>query len=144
MKKGFKVLVIIFAILLVVLLLIVAMSIPRGVKLNHGAVAYIKDAVPKGGSGKMAKVFDICRRLGSIKHLSEPEGAVYGCAYLGIGVATFGNYEAQAHGSRSNFVVSMAHGRSTNSEFFRMFSPRQKQRFLNDWLETIPSCFTVQ
>lgn len=118
MKKVFMILGVIFAVILVVIAIAAAIFIPRALKLDREAVAYIKDAVPKivtnwksqelvdratpelmsaaGSRDKVDRMFVWFQELGSFKHLDEPEGMVTTSSYTGTGTVTLGNYKAQA------------------------------------------------
>ncbi len=118
MKKLFTVLGVIFAVVLAIIAIAAAIFIPRALKLNREATAYIQDAVPKivghwnsqelvdratpellaaGESrDKLDKLFVMFQRLGSFKHLDQPRGMVVSSAYTGTGTVTLGNYKAQA------------------------------------------------
>lgn len=118
MKKLFTILGVIFAVILVIIGIAAAIFIPRTLKLDREATAYIQEAVPKivtnwnsqelvdratpellaaGGSrDKIDRLFEMFQRLGSFKHLDKPKGIVTSSAYTGTGTVTLGNYKAQA------------------------------------------------
>jgi hypothetical protein len=118
MKKVFTILGVIFALIVALVVIVAVIFIPRALKLDHEAVAYLKDAVPKivtnwksqelvdratpelmaaaGSRDKIDRMFIWFQQLGSFKHLDEPEGVVTTSAYTGTGTVTLGNYKAQA------------------------------------------------
>jgi len=118
MKKILVILGTIFAIILVIIGIAAAIFIPRALKLDHEAMAYIKEAVPKivtgwksqelvdratpelldaaGSRDKVDRMFGWFQQLGSFKHLDEPEGMVTTSSYTGTGTVTLGNYKARA------------------------------------------------
>jgi len=118
MKKLFTILGVIFAVIIVVFIIAAAIFIPRTLKLDHEATAYIQDAVPKivtnwnsqelvdratpelmaatKSRDQVDRLFVMFRQLGSFKHLDKPEGTVVSSAYTGTGTVTVGNYKAQA------------------------------------------------
>jgi hypothetical protein len=118
MKKLFAILGIIFAVIVGIIVIAAAIFIPRTLKLDREATAYIQDAVPKivtnwnsqelvdratpellaakDTRDKIDRLFVMCQRLGSLKHLETPKGTVVSSAYTGTGMVTLGNYKAQA------------------------------------------------
>ena len=114
----FTILGVIFAVIIVVFIIAAAIFIPRTLKLDHEATAYIQDAVPKivtnwnsqelvdraapelmataKSRDQIDRLFVMFRQLGSFKHLDKPEGTVVSSAYTGTGTVTVGNYKAQA------------------------------------------------
>jgi hypothetical protein len=117
MKKLFTILGIIFATIIVIIIIAAAIFIPRTLKLDHEATVYIQNAVPKivtnwnsqelvdratselldaKSRDKIDSAFVIFKRLGSLKHLDTAQGLVTTGTYTGTGVATIGNYNAQA------------------------------------------------
>jgi hypothetical protein len=116
MKKLFTILGVIFTVIIVIIVIAAAIFIPRTLKLDREATAYIQDAVPKivtnwnsqelvdratpellaaGESrDKLDRLFIMFQRLGSFKHLDKPEGTVVSSAYTGTGTVTTGNYKA--------------------------------------------------
>lgn len=108
----------IFAIIVVVIGVAAAIFIPRGIKLDHEAVAYIRDVVPaiaasadgqalveratptlaaalRSGS-ELDKLSAAFRELGTLKHLDDLKGRVSTTTVSGDGIQTFGIYTAQA------------------------------------------------
>jgi len=81
-------------------------------------VIYIQDAVPKivtnwnsqelmdratpellaavKKNDELDRLFIMFKRLGSLKHLDQPEGTVVSSTYTGTGTVTFGNYKTHA------------------------------------------------
>lgn len=120
MKKFFLILGGIFASILAVIVIAAAIFIPRSLKLDRDATAYIQDAVPKivahwnsqelvsratpnllsaaKSRDGIDRLFVMFQQLGSLDHLGIPKGEVESSAFSGAGVATFGNYTV-----RSNF-----------------------------------------
>jgi len=118
MKKLFTILGVIFAVIIVVFIIAAAIFIPRTLKLDHEATAYIQDAVPKivtnwnsqelvdratpelmaatKSRDQVDRLFVMFRQLGSFKHLDKPEGTVVSSAYTGTGTVTVGSYKAHA------------------------------------------------
>jgi hypothetical protein len=118
MKKLFTILGIIFATIIVIIVIVAAIFIPRALKLDHEATAYIQDAVPKivtkwssqelvdratpellaaaKKDNALDRLFVMFQQLGSFKHLDTPQGVVTSTAFTGEGTATVGNYTAKA------------------------------------------------
>lgn len=118
MKNFFTVLGIIFAVILAVFLIAAVIFIPRALKLNHEAAAYIQTEVPKivanwspqeltnqATAGFLAaakspdevdRLFKMFSQLGTLKHLDTPNGTVFSGAYTGTGAVTIGNYAVRA------------------------------------------------
>jgi hypothetical protein len=118
MKKLFTILGVIFAVIIAIFIIAAAIFIPRTLKLDHEAVSYIQDAVPKivtnwnsqelidratpellaaaKKNDEIDRLFVMFQRLGSFKHLDKPEGTVVSSAYTGTGTVTVGNYKAHA------------------------------------------------
>src|ERR1019366_8904339 len=107
MKKLFTILGVIFAVIIVIIVIAAAIFIPRALKLDREATAYIQDAVPKivtnwssqelvdratptlidaaKSRDQLDRLFVMFRQLGSFKHLNKPEGAVVNSAFTGEG-----------------------------------------------------------
>ncbi len=116
MKKLFIILGAIFMGIIVIIVIAAAIFIPRTLKLDHEATAYIQDAVPKivtnwnsqelvdratpellaaaKKNDELERLFVMFRQLGSFKHLDKPEGTVVSSAFTGEGTVTVGNYTA--------------------------------------------------
>lgn len=114
MKKLFTILGIIFATIIVIIVIAAVVFIPRTLKLDHEATAYIQDAVPKivtdwnsqelvdratpellaaaKKNDELDRLFVMFRQLGSFKQLDKPEGIVVSSAFTGEGTVTLGNY----------------------------------------------------
>jgi hypothetical protein len=129
MKKLFTILGVIFAVIIVIVLIAAAIFIPRTLKLDREATAYIQDAVPKivtnwnsqelvdratpellaaGKSrGNIDSLFVMFQRLGSLKHLDTPKGIVTSGTYTGTGMVTLGNYKAQAEFEKGEATVEI-------------------------------------
>jgi hypothetical protein len=117
MKKIFLILGGIFAVILVVLGIVAAIFIPRLIKLDREATAYIKDAVPRIAANwdsqdlvdratpellsaaktrkEIDRLFVLFRHLGALKHLDKPKGMVSWRTFTGTGTVTFGNYTVE-------------------------------------------------
>ena len=115
MKKVFNILGIIFAVIIVIIVIAAAIFIPRAIKLDREATAYIKDAVPKivtnwksqelvdratpqllasvTSRDMIDRMFVMFQRLGSLKNLETPKGTVVSYANTGTGAITVGNYK---------------------------------------------------
>jgi hypothetical protein len=118
LKKFFTILGGIFAAMIVILIIVIAIAIPRTLKLEHSGAAYIQVAVPKiakhwnprelteraspgllsslGHHKQVDRLFVLFRRLGALRHLGKPKGSVYTGYFPGSGDATVGNYTVQA------------------------------------------------
>jgi hypothetical protein len=118
MRKLFTILGVIFATIVVIIIIAAAIFIPRTLKLDHEATAYIQDAVPKivinwssqelidratpellataKENDQLDRLFVMFQQLGSLKHLDTPEGVVTSSAFTGEGAVTIGNYTAKA------------------------------------------------
>src|SRR5712675_228537 len=103
MKKLFTILGVIFAVFIVIFIIAAVIFIPRTLKLDHEATAYIQDAVPKivtnwnsqelvdratpdlisaaKSRDQIDRLFVMFRQLGSFKHLDKPEGTVISSTY---------------------------------------------------------------
>lgn len=117
MKKLLIVLGGVFAVIIILIIIAAAIFIPRAIKLDHQATAYLKDAVPKivdhwnsqepvsratpqlmsvaKSQDEIDRLFVMFGQLGSLKHLEDPKGAVYTGTYMGQGTATIGNFTVQ-------------------------------------------------
>jgi hypothetical protein len=124
MKKLFIVLGVIFAVVIVVIGIALAIFIPRTIRLDREARAYIQESVsnivvhwnsqefvdratPKlleeGKSrDKIDKIFVQFKKLGSFKGLGTLHGSVGTSAFTGDGVVTLGNYTADADFERGS------------------------------------------
>ena len=129
MKKLFTILGIIFAVILAVIVIAAAIFIPRALKLDHEAVAYIQDAVPKivanwnsqelvdratpdlmdaaKSRDELDRVFVMASKLGALRQLDTPEGRIYSSAYTGTGVVTLGDYEAKAEFEKGTATIQI-------------------------------------
>jgi hypothetical protein len=129
MKKLFTILGVIFAVIIVIVVIAAAIFIPRTLKLDREATAYIQDAIPKivtnwnsqelvdratpellaaGKSrDKIDSLFVMFQRLGSLKHLDKPEGTVVSSAFTGTGTVTLGNYKAQAEFEKGEATIEI-------------------------------------
>ena len=129
MKKLFTILGIIFAAFIAIIVLAAAIFIPRALKLDHEATAYIQDAVPKivtnwnsqelvdratpeliaaaKKNDDLDRLFVMFRQLGSFKQLDKPEGMVVSSAYTGEGTVTLGNYIAQADFEKGKATIKI-------------------------------------
>jgi hypothetical protein len=118
MKKLLIILGGIFLVIIVAVGIAAAIWIPRGLKLDRQAKAYIQDAVPKivehwssqelvdratpalvsaGGSRKdIDRLFAMFQKLGNLKQLDTPEGTVGSQWFSGEGTVTLGTYTARA------------------------------------------------
>ena len=118
MKKLFTILGVIFAVVIGIIVIAAAIFIPRTLKLDREATAYIQDAVPKivtnwssqelvdratpelmdavKSRDELDRLFVMFRQLGSFKHLDKPEGTVVSSAFTGTGTTTVVNYSAHA------------------------------------------------
>ena len=118
MKQFLTILGGIFAVILVVIIVALAIFIPRAFKLDRDATAYIQNVVPKivahwnaqelvdratpellsaaKSPEDIGRLFVMFRRLGALKRLDTPKGSVYSGAFTGSGSVTIGNYTAQA------------------------------------------------
>jgi hypothetical protein len=116
MKKLFIILGVIFATFILILIIVAAIFIPRTLKLDREATAYIEDAVPKivthwnsqelidratpelieasKSTDATARLFEMFQKLGSFQHLDKPLGVVVSSAFTGSGTVTLGNYTA--------------------------------------------------
>ena len=129
MKKLFTILGVIFAVIIVIIVIAAAIFIPRTLKLDREATAYIQDAVPRivtnwnsqelvdratpellaaGKSReKIDNIFVMFQRLGSFKHLDKPEGTVVSSAFTGTGMVTIGNYKTQAEFEKGEAMIEI-------------------------------------
>jgi hypothetical protein len=129
MKKVFTILGAIFAVILVIIVIAAAIFIPRALKLDRDATAYIQSEVPKivehwnpqalsdRASPELLKVpkykdeidryFEMFSKLGALKHLDAPKGAVYSGTYTGTGSYTVGNYTAGADFEKGKATIKM-------------------------------------
>lgn len=118
MKKFFTILGAIFAAILIIVIIAVALFIPRALKLDREATSYIQDVAPKiveqwnaqelvdratpellsaaKSRDELDRLFIMFRQLGRLKHLDTPKGAVTSGAFSGTGPVTIGNYTAAA------------------------------------------------
>ena len=115
--------------IIVITVIAAAIFIPRTLKLDREATAYIQDAVPKivtnwnsqelvdratpelmaaGKSrGNIDSLFVMFQRLGTFKHLETPKGTVVSSAYTGTGTVTIGNYKAQAEFEKGEATIEI-------------------------------------
>ena len=129
MKKLFTILGIIFATIIAIIVIAAAIFIPRALKLDHEATAYIQDAVPKivtnwnsqelvdratpellaaaKKNDELARLFVMFRQLGSFKQLDKPEGMVVSSAYTGEGTVTLGNYTAHGDFEKGKAIIKI-------------------------------------
>ena len=129
MKKLFAILGVIFAVIIVIIVIAAAIFIPRTLKLDREATAYIQDAVPKivtnwnsqelvdratpelmaaaKSRDKIDRLFVIFQRLGSLKHLDKPKGTVGSSAFTGAGTVTLGSYTAQAEFEKGEATIEI-------------------------------------
>jgi hypothetical protein len=118
MKKLFTILGVIFTVIIAIIVIAAVIFIPRTLKLDREATAYIQDAVPKivtnwdsqelvdratpelidaaKSRDEIDRLFVMFHQLGSFKHLDKPEGTVVSSAFTDTGTVTVGNYSAQA------------------------------------------------
>ena len=137
MKKLFAILGVIFAVIIVIIVIAAAIFIPRTLKLDREATAYIQDAVPKIvtnwnsqelvdratpeliAAGKshdeMDRLFVMFRQLGSFKHLDKPEGTVVSSAFTGSGTVTVGNYTAHGEFEKGTATIKIQLRRVDNT-----------------------------
>ena len=129
MKKLFTILGIIFATIIVFIVIAAAIFIPRTLKLDREATAYIQDAVPKivtnwssqelidratpglidsaKSHDQLDRLFVMFRQLGSFKQLDKPEGMVVSSAYTGEGTVTLGNYTAHGDFEKGKATIKI-------------------------------------
>jgi hypothetical protein len=129
MKKLFFILGVIFAVIIAIIVIAAAIFIPRTLKLDREATAYIQDAVPKivtnwnsqglvdqatpelmnsvKSRDELDRLFVMFRQLGSFKHLDKPEGAVVSSAFTGEGTVTLGNYTAQGDFEKGKATIKI-------------------------------------
>ncbi len=118
MKKLLTILGGIFAVIIVILVTVAVIFIPRALKLDREATAYIQDIVPKIVTGwnsqalidratpellsatnsgeDIGRLFVMFQQLGFLRHLDTPKGQVVSSAFSGTGTVTLGNYTARA------------------------------------------------
>jgi hypothetical protein len=129
MKKLFVILGVIFAVIIGIVVIVAAIFIPRALKLDREATAYIQDAVPKivanwnsqeladrstpellhaaKSPDEIKRLFVMFSQLGSFKHLDKPVGSVFSSAFTGSGTVTVGNYSANAEFEKGPAVIKI-------------------------------------
>lgn len=129
MKKFFAILGGIFAAMIVILVIVIAIAIPRALKLEHNGAAYIEMAVPKiakhwnlreltdraspgllsslGHHKQVDRLFVLFRQLGTLRHLGKPKGSVYTGDFPGSGYGTVGNYTVQAEFAKGAATIDI-------------------------------------
>lgn len=129
MNKVFTILGVTFAVILVVIVIAAAIFIPRALKLDHDATAYIQSAVPQivaqwnpqalsdratpellkdpKYKDEVDRYFEMFSKLGALKHLDTPKGTVYSGAYTGTGAYTLGNYAAEAEFEKGKATIKI-------------------------------------
>lgn len=129
MKKVFEILGMIFAVVLVIVVIAAVILIPRALKLNNEATAYVQGAVPKivehwnpqelssratfelltamKSQGETNQLFLMFGKLGALKHLEPPKGAINSSVYTGRGVMTVGNYTIQGEFENGSATIQI-------------------------------------
>ncbi|MHB1767439.1 MAG: hypothetical protein ACYCUV_06260 [Phycisphaerae bacterium] len=129
MKKFFTILGGIFAAMIVILIIVIAIAIPRAIKLEHKGAAYIQVAVPKiakhwnpreltdrASPGLLSslrrhkqvdRLFALFRQLGTLRHLGKPKGSVYSGDFPGGGYEAVGNYTVQAEFAKGAATIDI-------------------------------------
>lgn len=137
MKKLFAILGVIFAVIIVIIVIAAAIFIPRTLKLDREATAYIQDAVPKivtnwssqelvdratpelmdaaKSRDRLDRLFVMFQQLGSFKHLDKPKGTVGSSAFSGEGTVTLGNYTAQGDFEKGKASIKIQLRRVNNT-----------------------------
>ncbi|HTQ38028.1 MAG TPA: hypothetical protein VMJ32_03320 [Pirellulales bacterium] len=114
MKKLFTCLGVVFAIIIVIIIILFAVFIPKGIEFNREAIVYLNSEVPKivehwnsqelldaatpemksmmNDPDEVERLFVMFRQLGALKHLDEPSGGIFMGARTPTGSATIGNY----------------------------------------------------
>jgi hypothetical protein len=107
-----------FAVILLILGIAAVIYFPHLIKLDREATAYIQDVVPRivgdwkskelldratpqldsaiKSHGGVERLFEMFRKVGSLKHLDAPTGNVGFTKYAGQGAVTLGEYNAHA------------------------------------------------
>lgn len=129
MKKVFTIFGVIFAVILIIIAIFAAIFIPRALRLDRDATAYIQNAVPqicehwnaralsdratqeplKDAKYKedVGRLFEMFSRLGALKHLDTPKGSVVSGTYTGTGTYTVGNYTAEAEFAKGRATIKI-------------------------------------
>jgi hypothetical protein len=137
MKKFFIVLGVIFAVVIAVIGIVLAIFIPRALRLDREAKAYIQESVPnilvhwnsqelvdratpklleEGKSrDNIDKIFVQFQKLGSFKSLGTLHGSVGTMAFSGEGVITVGNYTADADFEKGPATIKIQLQRTNDS-----------------------------
>jgi hypothetical protein len=127
----------IFAVILSIIGIAAAIFIPRVLKLDREASAYIQDVVPKivahwnsqelvdratpellssvKSPKEIERLFVMFQQLGSLKHLDKPKGAVTSSAFTGAGTVTLGNYTAEAQFEKGAATIQIQLRRVNNA-----------------------------
>jgi hypothetical protein len=114
MKKFLTFLGGVVGVILVIAIIAAAILIPKAIRLDRDARAYMSDALPKiidhwdsqqlvnratpelmiaaKSPAEIERLFVMFRHLGAPKHLDEPKGGMTGQAFTGSGTGVFGNY----------------------------------------------------
>ena len=130
MKAFLSILGGIFAVILVIAVVFAAIFIPKALKLDHEATAYIQDTVPKivakwnshelidratpdllsatKSGTEIDRIFNMFRELGTLSHIDTPTGTV-GSHVLSRekGVVTVGNYKVHADFEKGPATISI-------------------------------------
>lgn len=137
MKKILMILGGIFAVIVLVLGVVAAIFIPRALKLDREATAYIQDAVPKivahwdsqelvdratpellssaKSRTEIDRLFVMFQRLGALKQLDKSKGGITSSAFTGAGTVTLGNYTAKAKFEKGDANVQIQLRRVNNA-----------------------------
>ena|SRR5436190_15199037 len=127
MKKFLAVLGCIFGVIIIAIVIIAAIFIPRSIKLDKEATAYIQDVVPKivaswdpqplidratpefassmKSSADLGRIFTMFRQLGGLKNLEKPTGNVTSGTFSQTGPITIGNYVAKAEFEKGKATI---------------------------------------
>ena len=136
MKKFLVILGCIFGVIIIAIVIIAAIFIPRSIKLDKEATAYIQDVVPKivaswdpqplidratpefassmKSSADLGRIFTMFRQLGGLKNLEKPTGNVTSGAFSQTGPITIGNYVAKAEFEKGKATISIQLRRSAD------------------------------
>ena len=129
MQKFFTFLGGCFVVILIVIGVSLAIFIPRGLKLDREATAYIQESVPKiispwssqalvdratpelmataKSPDDIQNLFETFRTLGALKHLGEPKGMVTTMSFTGKGSTTVGNYAIPVEFENGKATISL-------------------------------------
>ena len=137
MKKFLAILGGIFGVIIIAVLILAVISIPRSIKLDKQATAYIQNTVPEivgswnaqalidratpelassmKSSADTGRIFTMFQQLGALKHLDKPTGHITSGASSKTGPITIGSYVAQDDFEKGKATISIQLRRSGNS-----------------------------